>query len=203
MHAGTGPINLAVLVCDIHSDQPLAFIGPVMSYYERITVNFKRLTDEEWQIEYATTPSYRPAFVNLYLADKDGNKARGESISLFTRTDTPPADVQPRGKLILPLGQIKQNALFQNYPNPSNPETWIPYNLATDAIVTITIYNAQGQQIRALTIGAQPAGLYLTKDKAVYWDGRNDEGELAASGVYFYQLQVGDFSAIKKMIILK
>jgi len=208
VHAGTGPINLAVVICDTNPDQPHAFIGPVMSYYERITVNFKRLTDEEWQTEYATTPSYRPPFVNLYLANQSG-EVRGESISLFTRTGSPPTDVQPHGKLILPLGQVKRTALLQNYPNPFNPETWMPYTLAADAKTTITIYNIKGQHIRTLNLGHQHAGSYLTKDKAVFWDGRNQQGNLVSSGVYFYQLQVEnsddtkDFSGTKKMIIVK
>jgi len=93
--------------------------------------------------------------------------------------------------------------LHQNYPNPFNPETWLPYNLAADANVTITIYNAQGHPIRTLSVGAQPAGSYLTKDKAVYWGGRNDTGELVSAGLYFYHLRAGDFQATKKMIILK
>ena len=102
--------------------------------------------------------------------------------------------------------------LHQNYPNPFNPETWIPYDLAGDANVEITIYNAQGDRIRTLSLGAQPAGSYLTKDKAAYWDGRSDTGELVSSGIYLYHLKVreaipsigaGEFRATKKMIILK
>jgi len=94
-------------------------------------------------------------------------------------------------------------SLQQNYPNPFNPETWIPYNLAADANVTITIYNAQGHPVRTISIGTRPAGSYLTKDKAAYWDGRSDTGELVSSGIYFYQLRAGDFQATKRMIILK
>lgn len=94
-------------------------------------------------------------------------------------------------------------ALYQNYPNPFNPETWIPYDLAADAEVTITIYNAQGQRIRHLSLGIQPAGGYLTKDKAAYWDGRSDTRESVSSGVYFYRLRAGDFYATKKMLIVK
>ena len=93
--------------------------------------------------------------------------------------------------------------LHQNYPNPFNPETWIPYDLAADASVEITIYNTQGHRIRTLTLGAQPAGLYLTIDKAAHWDGCSDTGELVSSGIYFYHLRAGDFHATKKMIIKK
>ena len=93
--------------------------------------------------------------------------------------------------------------LNQNYPNPFNPETWIPYNLAADANVTITIYNIQGNQVRTISLGARPAGSYITKDKSAYWDGRSDTGELVSSGIYFYHLKAGDFQATKRMLILK
>jgi hypothetical protein len=93
--------------------------------------------------------------------------------------------------------------LLQNYPNPFNPETWIPYELSLDADVSITIYNPSGQIIRTLRLGNQPAGSYLPKDKAVYWDGRNESGELVGSSLYFYQLRAGDFTEVKRMVILK
>jgi len=94
-------------------------------------------------------------------------------------------------------------ALYQNYPNPFNPETWFPYDLAEQANVEITIYNASGKQIRTLSLGAQPAGKYLTKDRAAYWDGRSDTDERVSSGIYYYHFRAGDYSATKKMIILK
>jgi len=93
--------------------------------------------------------------------------------------------------------------LHQNYPNPFNPETWIPYHLAADANVEVTIYNAQGHRIRTLTLSAQPAGSYLTMDRAAHWDGRSDTGELVSSGIHFYHLRADDFHATKKMIIKK
>jgi len=104
----------------MNPDQPHAFIGPVMSYYERITVGFKRLTDEEWQTEYATTPSYRPPLVNLYLANQEG-EAKGESISLFTRTGTPSVEVQPRGKLLLPLRTNQADGTLSKLSQPIQP----------------------------------------------------------------------------------
>ncbi len=96
-----------------------------------------------------------------------------------------------------------KSRLFQNYPNPFNPETWIPYQLSADSDVTISIYSVHGTMIHQLTLGNQPAGSYLTRDKAAYWDGRNGAGELVSSGVYFYMLKAGDFLATRKMIILK
>ena len=93
--------------------------------------------------------------------------------------------------------------LHQNYPNPFNPETWIPYDLATDASVEITIYNTQGHRIRTLMLGTQPAGSYLTMDRATHWDGRSDTGELVSSGIYFYHLRASDFHGTMRMIIIK
>ena len=93
--------------------------------------------------------------------------------------------------------------LLRNYPNPFNPDTWIPYQLSESATVTIRIYNVSGQLIRTLHLGAKPAGFYLTKDKAAYWDGRDSLGQSVASGVYFYTLQAGDFTATRNMAIVK
>ena len=94
-------------------------------------------------------------------------------------------------------------ALLANYPNPFNPETWIPYQLAHDTNVTLTIYDIRGAVVRRLDLGHQMAGYYADRTKAAYWDGRNNLGESVGSGVYFYQLQTEDFSAIRKMVILK
>jgi hypothetical protein len=96
-----------------------------------------------------------------------------------------------------------RTALFQNYPNPFNPDTWLPYQLATDAPVSIRIYNTQGQLIRLINLGNQKAGIYMTKDRATYWDGQNATGQAVSSGVYFYQLKAGDFFATRKMVIVK
>ena len=93
--------------------------------------------------------------------------------------------------------------LLRNYPNPFNPETWIPYRLAEDALVTLTIYNSGGQVVRTLDVGHQIAAVYESQSKAAYWDGRNDLGESVASGLYFYTLTAGDYSATRKMLILK
>ena len=84
----------------------------------------------------------------------------------------------------------RHSALLQNFPNPFNPDTWIPFELAQDANVTISIYNTKGQLIRTLNLGEQKAGIYISRDKAAYWDGRGNAGEKVASGVYFYTLQV-------------
>ena len=96
-----------------------------------------------------------------------------------------------------------ETALLHNYPNPFNPETWIPYQLAHAADVTLTIYDTKGALVRQLDLGYQQAGYYTNQTRAAYWDGRNHLGEAVRSGVYFYHLRAGDYSAIQKMVILK
>ena len=97
----------------------------------------------------------------------------------------------------------EDTVLLANYPNPFNPETWIPYQLANDAEVRLTIYNIQGLAVRELNLGHQIEGFYTSRDRAAYWDGKDAFGESVASGVYFYTLTAGDFTATRKMLIRK
>ena len=97
----------------------------------------------------------------------------------------------------------KSTTLLANYPNPFNPETWIPYRLAKSSDVQLRIYDTQGRMVRHLDIGHQAAGVYQTRSRAAYWDGTNAMGESVASGLYFYTLTAGDFSATRRMLILK
>ena len=97
----------------------------------------------------------------------------------------------------------KTTELLPNFPNPFNPETWIPYQLAAPADVSISIYSADGAVVRTLALGHQSSGLYQSRTRAAYWDGKNEFGESVSSGVYFYTLTAGDFTATRKMLILK
>ena len=116
------------------------------------------------------------------------------------------ADYQ-RGLLVLEqlLAALtpKKTLLLPNYPNPFNPETWIPYQLSKSSDVNITIYDARGRIVRRLALGHQPAGYYTGRSRAAYWDGRNGLGEYVASGIYFYQLEADGVSLLRKMVILK
>ncbi len=100
-------------------------------------------------------------------------------------------------------GTPKVSALLPNFPNPFNPETWIPYHLAKASDVQITIYNARGVVVRSLALGRKRAGYYTNRNRAAHWDGRNTFGEKVAAGVYFYQLQADSVSFLRKMVILK
>ena len=97
----------------------------------------------------------------------------------------------------------EKSMLLQNYPNPFNPETWIPYQLAEGSPVTISIYNVKGELVRILNLGHQSAGVYVVRSKAVRWDGRDNLGEKVASGVYLYRLQAGNFSSVRKLVVVK
>ena len=136
--------------------------------------------------------------IGIRVSDKAGNNIYHDftEITRFEITETPLA---PSLQVSLPA----ETALLPNYPNPFNPETWMPYQLATPTTVTVTIYAADGQVVRALPLGFQSAGTYHNKERAVYWDGRNGLGESVASGLYFYTLTAGDTTATRKMLIRK
>ena len=106
-------------------------------------------------------------------------------------------------KHLLVLLVPKETMLLANYPNPFNPETWIPYQLANPAEVTLRIYAVDGSLIRTLSLGHKAIGIYQSRSRAAYWDGRNQIGEPVASGVYFYTFTAGDFTATRRMLILK
>jgi len=97
----------------------------------------------------------------------------------------------------------KETVALQNYPNPFNPETWLPFQLVKDADVNVRIFDANGKMVRSLELGRKTAGSYLTKELAAYWDGKTMAGEQVSSGVYFYNIQAGNYSATRKMIVSK
>ena len=126
--------------------------------------------------------------------------------------DANAANVDPAGiaaleRLLAALTHVEappqETVLLANYPNPFNPETWIPYQLSEAAEVTVTLHSSDGKLVRTLELGQVPAGIYQNRSRAAYWNGRNAQGEPVASGVYFYTLTAGDFSATRKMVIRK
>jgi len=104
---------------------------------------------------------------------------------------------------ILPDRLPEYTQLLPNYPNPFNPETWIPFELSQDSNVSVTIYNVAGTLVRSISIGYLQAGSYVSQSRAIYWDGKADTGERVASGTYFYTLKTQDYTSTQKMIILK
>lgn len=117
--------------------------------------------------------------------------------------NTPPFAVEPFGLKITTLAHLKHTALYQNFPNPFNPETWLPYQLAADSNVSLTIYDIAGATVRRLEMGHQRAGHYTDRGRAAYWDGRNSRGEPVPSGIYFYELATSSFRDFRRMVIVK
>ncbi len=140
------------------------------------------------EITQATSLATIQAWIDAALTSDDDSLAFQEGIALLNR--------------FLKAMRPHETELLPNYPNPFNPETWIPYRLARAADVTLTIYDTKGVLVRRFDLGYQAAGYYTDRAKAVYWDGRNASGEPIASGNYFYQLEAGAFSATRKLVIL-
>jgi hypothetical protein len=145
------------------------------------------------------------AIVGARFDTHEKGAAQGSVYIYDTKADLNIAyPVDPSSSLVTTtLGQIKRSALLQNFPNPFNPETWMPYVLATESPVTIGIYNVQGQLVRQLDFGVQESGGYVSRESAGYWDGKDQAGEAVSSGIYFYQLKAGTFEATRRMVILK
>lgn len=127
-----------------------------------------------------------------YLEDIDITGERSQSEIIQVVVPDKPVVMRPNATV-----------LMQNYPNPFNPETWIPYQLKESSEVTISIYDVSGQLVRRIALNNLPAGMYVNKDKAAYWDGKNSFREKVSSGLYFYTIQAGEYRATKRMLILK
>ena len=146
-----------------------------------------------------------PTIVGMKLSAAQIDIIKEQIDLLIATNDRSPAAMRTLIYLqqLLVTARPEKTQLLANYPNPFNPETWIPYELATDTNVRLTIYNTQGVVIRTLQFGHQSAGYYTGRDRAAYWDGRNAFGEQVASGLYFYQLETDEMSLMRKMVILK
>ncbi len=136
------------------------------------------------------TPAMIQAWIKQAQLEDDGSIAFRRGIANLQR-------------LLETIVVPKKTALLVNYPNPFNPETWIPYHLAKPVEVTLTIYAANGTTVRTLMLGQQAAGVYRSRGRAAYWDGKNEIGESVASGIYFYTFTAGDFTATRKMLLMK
>ena len=150
-------------------------------------VNAAAPTNKE--IATSLDPAMLEGQLNILRAESDGSRKYQQAIAFL--------------QSLLAVTLPDKTQLLANYPNPFNPETWIPYQLSEPAEVTVHIYAIDGRLIRRLTLGHQPAGVYQSKSRAVYWDGRNTVSEPVASGIYFFTLTAGDFTATRKMLIRK
>ena len=181
---------------------------------EGLNVSVKNLTSGVVLGRSIATDSYSMTFVKL-----DSNAAKiGDVLEIRADSPNPLLGIRPvqhvvtsedvlNSRLSLPdlvTYEIPaQTELLSNYPNPFNPETWIPFRLAEDSAVSLSIYGASGSLVRTIDLGFTPAAVYEGRSDAIYWDGRNNFGEQVSSGIYFYHLNAGDFSATRKMVIVK
>jgi hypothetical protein len=189
-HVGTGALDMAIITAPAADGQPVAFVGPVMSYHEYTTTNFQRLTDVEWAAEYLATAS-RPDWVNLYLADNKG-KIKESGASLVVTIDPGAGNQNPVPQTHLIAG---------NYPNPFNAGTIIYYTIPTalgSTPVELTVFNVQGKIVKPLVHEILPGGNYLTQ-----WDGSDENGHSVSSGIYFYLLKAGPQQISGKMVMVK
>ena len=146
------------------------------------------------KLDYETKSTYS---VTITASDGHGGKATIDVTINVTDVNEDAAEAPAVG------ARATETALLANYPNPFNPETWLPYQLAVPADVTLTIYDMSGGVVRRLALGHQAAGVYYSRSRAAYWDGKNESGEKVATGVYFYTLTAGEFTATRKLLIRK
>jgi hypothetical protein len=188
-HVGTGSVNIGVFLAELPENQTVAFLGPVLSYYEYTTYNFERLTDQEWDEKYLQS-ALRPDWVNIYLADISGN-SKGTGSSLITVVK------EGDGNSNIPGDYITAG----NYPNPFNPSTiiWfkIPSNYA-NSFTKLDIFDVNGELINSLVDDVLPSGNYLVK-----WNSKNSNGIDVSSGIYFYHLRVANNLTTGKMVLIR
>ncbi|MAF65257.1 MAG: hypothetical protein CMJ84_06320 [Planctomycetes bacterium] len=134
--------------------------------------------------------------------DSNPHRLQQAIIALEQQPDSQIA-IQALKQILSVMQKPEKTQLLQNYPNPFNPETWIPFELAQDTGVTIEIYSFDGQLVRKLDLGYLSAGLYLSQDRAAYWDGKSDLGETVATGVYFVKFTANGHAQTRRLVILK
>ena len=219
---GAAPIALAgyqvegqTPVLDVHGSVVDEITGLAKEGFRAKVKNLSTKASLNKVTSAETAEGYNMTFVDL----KVGNAARiGDVLEISADSPNPLIGIQPV-RHIVTADDVKnsriqlenlityeipaETELLRNYPNPFNPETWIPYHLSEDADVKLTIYDINGEVVRDIDVGHQIAAKYDTRSKAIYWDGRNRFGEQVASGIYFYHLDAGDFSGTRKMVILK
>jgi hypothetical protein len=173
---------MAFVVTDVPQLGNVTFVGPVMSYYEHVTSNFKRLTDEEWKAQYAGLVATRPSWANLFLANQSGKiLEKGQTLITEVQSDQAGPSIP------------KSVMLAQNYPNPFNPVTTIRFEIPQLSDVSLKVFDILGREVMTLVNQEVPAGVYHVRF----------DGSKLPSGVYFYRLQSGQFVETRKLVLTK
>ncbi len=188
------PLNgLEISIANLQTGQTASDIAGRGSASGRFSLPLLALTGDSYAVGDA---------FDLRVSDSSGTFGGVRTVRFVLDKESVSAGRINVGKL-LATAVPTESALLPNYPNPFNPETWIPFDLSEESRVAVTIYNAAGQTVRVLQLGELPAGTYRSRGKAAHWDGRNALGEPAASGVYYVRIEAGSFTALRRMVVLK
>ncbi len=188
------PLNgLEVSITNLQTGQTASDLAGRSSVSGRFSLPLLALTGDSYAVGDA---------FDLRVSDSSGRFGGVRTVRIVLDKETASSGRIDIGQL-LATAVPTESSLLPNYPNPFNPETWIPFDLSEASRVTITIYNAAGQTVRALELGQLPAGAYRSRSKAAHWDGRNALGEPTASGIYYVRIEAGSFSAMRRMVVLK
>ncbi len=188
------PLNgLEVSITNLQTGQTASDLAGRSSVSGRFSLPLLALTGDSYAVGDA---------FDLRVSDSSGAFGGVRTVCIVLDKETASSGRIDIGQL-LATAIPTESSLLPNYPNPFNPETWIPFDLSEASRVKLTIYNAAGQTVRVLELGELPAGAYRSRAKAAHWDGRNALGEPAASGIYFVRIEAGSFLALRRMVVLK
>ena len=218
--ASDGPVLVAPSIVTSGSTPVLAVVGKLSAEAEGFRPNLAQIWVRNRNTEYNQSQELADGGYQLTLVDTDSDGVAnvGDLLEIGGETNQDRFRIKSRWHQLteqdIEFGWVQlpdliareipaETKLLPNYPSPFNPETWIPFELAEDEIVVINIYSQQGTLVRQLPLGYTDAGIYRQRDKAAYWDGRSENGEKVASGVYFFGIQAGDYSQVRKTLLLK
>ncbi|MAG84114.1 hypothetical protein CMK10_08145 [Candidatus Poribacteria bacterium] len=187
------PIQPDFLTVNIQASEELKTRPKLKINDENIPVQPNKDVPQTWNCIYVVSKGFS-GLIEFTVTGEDTAGLSTTELKSFDRNTLPLAPKELR---------IRSTKLLPNYPNPFNPETWIPYQLADSANVALKIYTDSGFLVREFNLGSQHAGHYTDRNKAIYWDGRNSSGETVAAGLYFYQLTADDFTEIRSALIIK
>jgi hypothetical protein len=208
-------VIVALMVDDIDNlsggDIVISYDGSVLKAVEVSSVQdillVSNITDTgEIHISFASIEGLREkvlANIRFNVVSDDKTSLSLRTVNLYGRDGNLLVSKVIAGKFESYYSVPTESQLLQNYPNPFNPETWIPYQLKEGGEVKLSIYNVSGELVREISLGHKPAGKYVSKERAIYWDGRNGAGERVSSGIYFYTITCGNSSETRKMVISK
>ena len=222
----SGAVSAAPAVAFNGSQTPVLYVeGVVMDEFDMLSrvpelrVTVKNLSTGDSLDTVLGTELSATAYSGTFVELSRRAAKVGDVLEIVAHSPNPLIGVRPVPQIVISAEEVltsrislpdlalyeipSETELLANYPNPFNPETWIPYRLAKAAEVTLDIYDTNGRLVRTIDVGFKSAAVYESRASAIYWDGCNEFGEQVASGVYFYQLKADNISFLRNMVILK